>query len=293
MEGIQTMAQKSGFVGTLIGFLSKLVLLVVLVLTVALIWGLVEEPGQLRLTQAKLKSAQWPVHWQPIDVVVVSDLHVGSRYVDLDKLATIVDLVNRMEPEVVVLLGSFMPGDFFKTPITPAEFAPVLGRLNAEFGVYALFGRRDPLDGGKPLADALKQQNITVLSNSAAPVKLAQEKRFWIAGFENNPAAYQKLTARLPEGEPVIGLVHNPARFPEIPPRVDVVFAGYTHGGLVNIPEVPFTILPTGVPDRYAYGLVREGNRQMFVTAGVGTDEYPLRLNNKPEILIATILPEQ
>lgn len=286
------MAQKSS-VGLLIGFLSKLVLLLVLLVVGAGVWGVMQEPDQLRFTQVKMKSGQWPLHWQPIDIVVVSDLHVGSPHIDLEKLETIVGLINKAEPEVVLLLGSFMPGDFFKTPIAPADFAPVLGKIEAKYGVYALLGRHDALDGGKQLADALKKEKISVLSNSAAPIQLAKEKRFWIAGFEDKPLYYQNVMATLPKGEPVFAMVHNPARFPDIPPKIDVVFAGYTHGGLVVIPDFPLPILPTGVPKKYAHGLIEEDNRKMFVSAGIGTDEFPFRLNNIPEIVIATILPEQ
>lgn len=292
-EGMRAMGTRSGFVSKLIGFLSKLVLLVVLVAVGAIVWGVMEEPDQLRYTQIKLKTQQWPLHWQPIDIVLVSDLHVGSPYVDLGKLEYVVDHINAAEPEVVVLMGSFMPGDYFKTPVPPEEFAPVLGKIKAKHGVLALLGRHDALDGGRRLADALKKQNIKVLSDSTVSIRLAQEQRFWIAGFEDNPAAYDKVVAGLPQEEPAFGLVHNPARFPEIPRKIDLVFAGYTHGGLIAIPNLPFSLLPAGVPERYAYGLITEENRQMFVTAGIGTDEYPLRLNNKPEIVVATILPAQ
>ncbi len=293
MEGYNKMPQGSGFVGLLIGFLSKFILLLVLLAVGAGVWGVMQEPDQLRYTQVKMKSGQWPLHWQPIRVVVVSDLHMGSPYIDLDKLETVVGLINNAEPDVVLLLGSFMPGDFFKTPISPLDFAPVLGKIKAKFEVLALLGRRDALDGGKQLADALKQAKIKVLSNSAAPIKLAQKKRFWIVGFNDRPLYYQNVMAKLPRGEPVFGMVHNPARFPDIPPKVDIVFAGYTHGGLVNVPEFPLPVLPTGVPKRYAYGLVSENEHQMFVTAGIGTDEYPIRLNNKPEILVVTVVSGQ
>lgn len=286
------MAQKSG-VGLLIGFLSKLILLIVILAVGAGVWGVMQEPAQLRYTQIKTKSGQWPLHWQPIDIVVISDLHVGSPYVDLAKLETIVELINKVEPEVVLLLGSFMPGDFFSTPIGPAEFAPVLGKIKAKHGVFALMGRIDSIDGGRVLADALKKEKITVLSNSAAAIKLATEKRFWIAGFEDDPGQYEKVLAKIPNGEPVFGMVHNPARFPDIPSRVDLVFAGYTHGGLINIPEFPLPVLPAGVPNKYAYGLIVEDNRKIFITAGIGTNEYPIRLNNMPEIVVATVLPEQ
>ena len=287
------MAQQSGFVGKLIGFLSKLILLLVLVAAGAVVWGVMEEPRRLRYTQVKMKSMQWPVHWQPVRLVVVSDLHVGSPYIDLDKLKTVVEMINNAEPDVVLLLGGFMPGDFFKTPIPPKDFAPVLGGIKAKHAVLALLGKHDRMDGGKQLTDALKKQKITILSNSAVPIKLAAKKRFWIVGFEDTPIYYKNVVAKLPKGEPVFGMVHNPARFPDIPSKVDVVFAGYTHGGLVNIPEVPLPVLPTGVPKRYAYGPVRENEHQMFVTAGIGTDEFPFRLNNKPEVLVVTIVAAQ
>lgn len=289
------MAEKSGGVGLLIGFLSKFILLLVLLVIGAGVWGVMQEPAQLRYTQVKMQSVRWPQHWQPIRVVVVSDLHVGSPYVDLAKLETIVGLINKAEPDVVLLIGSFMPGDFFKTPISPVDFAPVLGKIVAKNkgGVLALLGRHDVLDGGKQLSNALKKAGITVLSNSVVQIKLAQKKRFWIVGFEDDPLKYPNVMAKLPKGEPVFGMVHNPARFPDISSKVDVVFAGYTHGGLVVIPEFSLPILPTGVPDKYAYGLVKENEHQMFVTAGIGTGEYPIRLNNIPEILLATIRPGQ
>jgi predicted MPP superfamily phosphohydrolase len=287
------MAQRSGFVSLLIGFLSKLTLLLGLLALGAGIWGVMQEPGQLRYTQVKMKSVHWPLHWQPIRIAIVSDLHVGSPHIDLDKLETIVNLINSAEPDVVLLIGSFMPGDFFKTPISPMDFAPVLGKIEAKFGVSALLGRHDKLDGGKQLVDALTKQKINVLSNSAVPIKLAQKKRFWIVGFEDTPQLYETVMAKLPKGEPVFGMVHNPARFPDIPTKVELVFAGYTHGGLVVVPGFPLPILPTGVPEHYAYGHIRENERQMFVTAGIGTDVYPIRLNNKPEILLVTVVSGQ
>lgn len=287
------MEKRPGFTGLLIGFLSKLVLLLVLVSVGALVWGVMEEPGQLRYTQVKMRSGQWPIHWQPIKIVVVSDLNVGSPHVDLPMLANVVDLINTANPDLVLLIGDFMPGDYFSTPIAPDAFAPVLGKIEAKQGVLALLGRYDSVDGGAQLTAALKKAGIVILDDSAARIRLAQEKQFWIAGFGDDPGAFNGVLAKLPKGEPVFGMVYNPARFDDIPAKVDVVFAGYTHGGVVDVPKYPMPILPTGVPARYAYGMVNEGQRSMFVTAGIGTREFPLRLNNKPEIVVATILPRQ
>jgi predicted MPP superfamily phosphohydrolase len=283
------MAERST-IGLIIGFLSKLVLFVVLLAAGVGVWSVMHEPGELRYTQMKIASAQWPQHWQPIRVVVVSDLHVGSPYVDLDRLETVVARINDAEPDIVMLLGSFMPGDFFANPVSPRDFAPVLGGIKAKYSVLALLGRRDMQDGGKLLTAELKKAKITVLSDSVVSIKLAQKKRLSVVGFSDEPSNYPRVMAGLPKGDPAFGMVHNPARFKAIPPKVDIVFAGFTHGGLVNIPEFPLPVMPSGVPGKYAYGLIEENQHQMFVTGGIGTDEYPIRLNNMPEILVATIV---
>lgn len=286
------MAQRTS-IGQLLGFLSKLVLFLVLLAVGAGVWGIMQEPGQLRYTHMKIKSAQWPQFWQPLKIVVVSDLHVGSPYIGLAKLESVVEMINHAKPDVVLLLGSFMPGDFFKTPISPRDFAPILARIKAKSAVLALPGIRDFQNGSRELANALKKANITLLSDNAVSITVSPKKRFWIIGFGDNPTKYPTVMAQLPKGEPVFAMVHNPARFPAIPRKANVVFAGYTHGGLVNIPEFPIPVLPSGVPKKYAYGLVRENDHQMFVTAGVGTDEYPIRLNNIPEILVVTVVSGQ
>ena len=72
------MAQRSGFVGLLIGFLSKFILLLVLLAVGAMVWGVMEEPDRLRYTQVRMKSVQWPQHWQPVRIVVdVSPLPIS------------------------------------------------------------------------------------------------------------------------------------------------------------------------------------------------------------------------
>jgi len=51
--------------------------------------------------------------------------------------------------------------------------------------------------------------------------------------------------------------------------------------------------VPSKFRQRFAYGLIEEGNRKLFVTGGVGTSIVPVRFGVKPEIAILTLIPEQ
>jgi predicted MPP superfamily phosphohydrolase len=95
--------------------------------------------------------------------------------------------------------------------------------------------------------------------------------------------------ARVPADEPVLLLTHNPDVFPDVPPRVALTLAGHTHGGQVALPILGRPVVPSRYGQRYAYGLVVEGGRALFVSPGIGTSLLPVRFRVPPEISMVTL----
>ena len=50
--------------------------------------------------------------------------------------------------------------------------------------------------------------------------------------------------------------------------------------------------MPSKFGARYAYGLVEENGKRLFVTGGVCTSIIPVRFRVKPEIAILTLVPQ-
>ena len=70
----------------------------------------------------------------------------------------------------------------------------------------------------------------------------------------------------------------------------DLVFSGHAHGGQVRLPIVGGLIAPNqGILPAYDEGLYRMGETAMLVSRGVGNSILPLRINNRPEILVAEL----
>src|SRR5688572_24111592 len=95
-------------------------------------------------------------------------------------------------------------------------------------------------------------------------------------GSRASPAACGRATrprmrAAVPADEPVLLLTHNPDVFPDVPSRVALTLAGHTHGGQVAVPFFGRPIVPSRYGERYAYGLVVEEGRALFVSPGLGT----------------------
>ena len=80
-------------------------------------------------------------------------------------------------------------------------------------------------------------------------------------------------------------LSHNPDVFPVAAQQgYNLVLAGHTHGGQVNIEILDAGINPARFFTPYVYGLYRQGNAASYVTRGIGTIGIPARIGAPPEI---------
>ena len=74
--------------------------------------------------------------------------------------------------------------------------------------------------------------------------------------------------------------------FPQIPDNIFLTLAGHTHGGQIRLPFIGALIIPSEYGEKYAKGLIKENNKTMIVTKGIGTSILPLRFNCPPEIVV-------
>ena len=86
-------------------------------------------------------------------------------------------------------------------------------------------------------------------------------------------------------------LSHRPESFGlYISCGVDLVFSGHAHGGQVRIPFVGGLVAPhQGFFPEYDSGLYREDSTAMLVSRGLGNSIVPLRINNRPEVIVAIL----
>jgi len=132
-----------------------------------------------------------------------------------------------------------------------------------------------------------------VLENDALAIE-APGGRFHVAGLadlRNRRPDVGAALARVPPGEPVLMLAHDPDLFPLVPERVALTVAGHTHGGQVALPYVRRPFIPSYFGERFARGHVVEHGRHLVVGAGLGTSGAPIRLLAPPELLVLELHP--
>jgi predicted MPP superfamily phosphohydrolase len=264
--------------------------LLVLPFLVAL-WAFGIEPGMLVVRHPRMELPGWK---SELRIAVLSDLHVGSPHVGLDKVRTIVEKTNAENPALVVLLGDFViggpnrrggvrGGGFVEPELTAAE----LKKLRAPLGVYAVLGNHDWWYDGERVGKALRDAGITVLENRAVHVG-----RIWLGGiadFWTREPDVGGTLAQMTGDDPIVLITHNPDIFPEVPARVSLLLAAHTHGGQVNLPIVGRVVTTSRLG--YVAGEYVERGRHLFVTTGIGTSILPVRFGVPPEIVILTVNP--
>jgi uncharacterized protein len=258
----------------------------------AIAWrALWQEPRTERRRELELELPSWPATLDGLRVALVSDLHAGAPHVDEERIARVVASVREQRADLVLLLGDYVDDEVhFGSAVSPEAVAGRLAALEAPRGVLAVLGNHDWRHDGPRVAAALRAAGVPVLENDAAPAG----EDLWVAGVADSRHRRPDVDGALrdvPDGAPAILMSHDPDLFPQVPPRVALTVSGHLHGGQVGVPLVRRPFLPSRFGERYARGHKVEGGRHLFVTAGLGTTGWPVRLLAPPEIVVLRLRP--
>ena len=176
----------------------------------------------------EVRLARLPKALDGTVVVALSDLHLGIQR-DTEWMAERVRQVNALEPDLVLLLGDLVEG----APATLSGLAPVLRRLRAPMGVWAVTGNHEFHGDTAATIALLESAGVRWLRDA----RLSPRPGLILAGVDDRrrdgePALRALLEPR-PEGATLL-LSHRPALVPEAAALgVDLMLSGHTHGGQI------------------------------------------------------------
>lgn len=215
-------------------------------------------------------------------LVYISDLHLGSLLGER-WLTAIVDRVNAQDPSLIAL-----GGDVFDSSSRHSEaLVPVLKRLHAPLGVWAVTGNHEYYAGVERCVDLLRRAGVNVLRDTwqeAIPgVIIAGVDDMTARRQFNIPSGSHALDGR-PPGVTVF-LSHTPWWTEEAAVAgVDLMISGHTHNGQIW----PFTyFVQTQYP--HVSGHYTIGGMHLLVCRGTGTWGPRMRLWRRSEMLRITL----
>lgn len=254
------------------------------------IWG----NTALKVNSLKISSNRIPEAFDGYRIAQVSDLHNGEIGPDNEKL--IAQLKNA-QPDMIAITGDII--DCHKTDIDVA--LNFVQKAVAIAPCYYVTGNHEHyIAGYDEFKAAIMKMGVVVLEESSVKIERfgasvtligVNDPTFW------NDSAYghadSAMKRRLDElvdshGDYQILLSHRPELFDVyVESGVDLVLSGHAHGGQVRLPLIGGLYAPNqGILPQYDSGLYTRENTNMIVSRGIGNSVFPLRFNNRPEVIL-------
>lgn len=273
----------------------------------AMWWGALANRFNMEVKHVSVVIPSLPQSMEGTTIVQFSDLHTGTYGNDTTYVSRLVDAINSLEADAIVFTGDIV--NRRSEEVIP--FLPVLSRLHAPMGVYAILGNHDYGDYQNWESPADKKANMETLYNAYARtgIRLLRNETAWLRNHANDPIAligvenigdppfktYGSLRTAYPtphDSIPKILLSHNPQHWVDSISgnpgmNIPLTLSGHTHAMQIEVSGIsPASLRYSTWGGLYADN---DSSHKLYVNIGAGTVGLPMRLGATPEITLITL----
>ncbi len=241
-----------------------------------------------------------------IKIAAIADLHSFSYGTGNERLFR---AVLESEPDLILI-----PGDMIVTAVTEKyEISLSFARQLCTLGIPVIysngnhesraelpeFERRDIY---REYRESLEQAGVQILNNESREYKV-NGVPVCVSGLELPLSSYEKWKKPYLEKDFIqnqlgtasreclqILLAHHPAFAEQYASwGADVTVCGHNHGGLIYIPGAGSIISPQFMPfPKYDVGEFEFKGKKVFISRGLGTHTFHIRIFNRAELVVIT-----
>ena len=267
--------------------------LIILAIGIWILWS----NTTLEVNEYEIVSDRIPQGFDGFRIAQVSDLHNKDFGEGYGQLLTLLSQIN---PDIIVVTGDLI--DSRETDLDVAlEFAWQAGKIARVYYVSGNHEARVP--EYEDLKIGLVKAGVVILENQKVQITREGES-ITLMGIDDpsfqedylfgdsESVARQAIENLQNESDGyTVLLSHRPELFDlYVDTGMDLVFSGHAHGGQFRLPFVGGLVAPNqGFIPKYDAGQFAQENTTMIVSRGVGNSIIPIRVNNRPEIVVATL----
>ena len=245
-----------------------------------LIWAIAENEA-LQLNTITVQNDKIPDAFDGFRIAHISDLHSaemgqGNEY--------LIAMLRQAKPDIIAITGDLMdckdtdPTVAFNLCAEAVKIAPVYyvtGNHEARFepGFFETV-----MQGLRAVGVRVMEDEEEILTRGDDAISVVGHK--W--GDTDQIGEISDF-----EGFTVL-LSHHPENIDDyVAGGYDLALSGHAHGGQFRLPWIGGLFAPgQGLFPKYDSGLYRVEDTQMIVSRGIGNSGFPLRFNNRPEVIL-------
>ena len=272
---------------------NAIILVAVSIAFVAIVIWIAWGNSALMVNEIKITNDKIPQSFEGFRIAQVSDLHNAELGKDNNKL---IEKLNECEPDIIVLTGDLIDSNHTNLEVA-LSFAQQAVKIAP---CYFVTGNHEAWVGSQyeELKTSLENAGVTVLQDEAIELNYGNECIQLIGlndpdfserdSFLSESILETKLSqVNISNGFTIL-LSHRPEYFNVYQNKnIDLVLSGHAHGGQFRLPFLGGVIAPNqGFFPKYDAGIYTESGTTMIVSRGIGNTIIPVRINNRPEIII-------
>lgn len=238
---------------------------------------------------------------EPLSIIQISDMHIGSFHNNLEAIQKMVNQVNAEKPDLIVFTGDMVSNYAEEMD----EFIPILKQLSAKYGKYAILGNHDYGEYVQWKSETEELANLenlkakhqaigfTLLNNKNTRLNI-KGQTLQLIGVENWGLPpfpqYGKLAESSENLDPsiyTILLSHDPShwRAQVLDQKfIDLTLSGHTHAMQFGIEIGSWQFSPVAFKYKEWGGLYEQDQQALYVNRGTGYIGFPGRMGIRPEI---------
>ncbi|WP_078380026.1 metallophosphoesterase [Sutcliffiella halmapala] len=279
--------------------ITKKSFLILIIAIISIVFFFYFQNNSIETTEIDIRSANIPAGFHGFKIVQLSDLHSKSFG---ENQSGLVKEVGKANPNLIVFTGDLVDSKKYDEDAS----LTLMKELVQIAPVYFVTGNHEWWSGRfNSLENKLIELGVQVMRNTSAVIANGEDKIHIIGiddpaqvneGYSEESIAEEAIENAmdgLTDGENFkILLSHRPELFSLYSNyELDVVFSGHAHGGQVRIPFLDSGLIAPnqGFFPKYTSGKHNLNNTTMIVNRGLGNSIIPLRIFNRPEIVVATL----
>ncbi|MBQ7500853.1 MAG: metallophosphoesterase [Clostridia bacterium] len=246
-----------------------------------------------------VSSEKIPEEFDGYKIAQVSDLHDACFGEDNSVL---IDILEKEKPDMIALTGDIF--DFRRLNIERSlSFVRRAVRIAPCY--YVSGNHEEQLHNGFPkFLQQLRDEGVTTLMDEYTtvekggaqivvmgvidPLSAPKLNDLGVSGVIDH--ALTEIENAAPEGYTVL-LSHRPEVFRVyVDHKIDLALCGHAHGGQIRLPIIGGLYGPgQGLFPKYDAGRFTKDGTTMILSRGIGNSGFPVRFNNRPEIVIVEL----
>mgnify|MGYP002520023098 CR=1 FL=1 len=311
---IATLVRMSFYLGFLTIKPKKLALLVggifATIVFATLCNSLTNTRTNLKIKRVAIKHASIPKSFDGFRIALFSDLHIASLISPEREITRLAESINKQDVDMVIFAGDLL---HIRHTELSAKIASILSTIKARYGVYTVLGNHDTGVYIKDTLSLTKNENIAHLNTKISQIgwtMLRDSTIYAVRGRDSiavtgidftdalleykhsfaTPDNYsaESLFSSIPKEMFNIAVSHLPQLWHPISNGnfAELTLSGHIHATQVAVEMFGKRVSPAMLMYKEWSGLYSKDNNHLYITDGIGSVGFYLRIGARPELTI-------